>query len=263
MTPFLDRCRDGIQLGAYLAIESPFAAHTMGRAGFDWFLVDMEHAPLSAREATSLTHALVAGSKLAGDGGSSASALIRIPANSVEWVKWALDAGAHGVVAPMVQTAAEAAQLARYARYPAAGGQRSFGPFNTGTDAMTYFARDAPHVAVIAMIESREGVANAEAILATEGIGGVFIGPVDLRLSMGLAGAVGAETEYVAALAKIASIGRRLNKPVGIFSASPAAIREHAALGFSFLLVAGDSTALASGAKLAVEGARGALREKL
>ncbi|CAK7203589.1 hypothetical protein SEUCBS139899_006326 [Sporothrix eucalyptigena] len=259
---FSERAQSKVLLGAYLAIESPYSAHLMGRAGFDWMLIDMEHSPLSARDATALVHALAVGSH-----GRCAS-LVRIPALGVEWVKWALDSGAAGVVAPMVQSAEEAQQLVRFARYPSAGGQRSFGPFNApwadlegDSDVAKYFGKTAAGVAVIAMVESREGLENAEAILQTDGISGVFIGPVDLRLSMGLTGADGAEPEYVEALTKFARLGKAAGKVVGIFSASPAAIQTHARMGFNFLLVAGDSTALVHGAKVALDGSAQALRE--
>lgn len=253
---FIKRPQDGPILGAYLAIESPFSAHMMGRAGFDWMLIDMEHSPLSARDATALVHAVAVGSY-----GACAS-LIRIPSIGVEWVKWALDAGAAGIVAPMVQSKEEAERLAQFAKYPPLG-QRSFGPFNAqwtdlsaDSSLAKYVSATSKGVAAIAMIESKAGVENAEAIMSTEGISGIFIGPVDLRLSLGLQGADGQEPEYVKALEKILSIGKRLSMPVGIFSASPDALKVHLRMGFSFLLVGGDTTALANGAKAVVDSSR-------
>lgn len=262
MASFTERSQNQVLFGAYLAFESSFSARLMGRAGFDWMLVDMEHSPLSARDATAIVHALAVGSH-----GKCAS-LVRIPSNSVEWVKWALDAGAAGIVAPMVQSSEEAERLVRFARYPSAGGQRSFGPFNApwadlsvDSDINKYFTQTATNVAVIAMIESLDGLTHAEDIFQTEGISGVFVGPVDLRLSMGLAGADGTEREYVEALETIARLGKETSKVVGIFSASPDAVRTHARMGFNFLLVAGDSTALAHGAKIALDGSIQALQE--
>lgn len=258
---FVQRARKGPILGAYLAIESSFSAHMMGRAGFDWMLIDMEHSPLSARDATAMVHAIAVGSY-----GRCAS-LVRIPSTGVEWVKWALDSGAAGIVAPMVQTAEEAERLVRFARYPPLG-QRSFGPFNapwadlsSDSGVGKYFSATSSGVAVIAMIESKAGVQNAESIMSTEGISGVFVGPVDLRLSMGLVGADGKEPEYLQALVKIVRIGKGVGIPVGIFSPSPEALKDHLTMGFSFLLVAGDSTALVNGAELAIDSSRKACRE--
>lgn len=259
---FAERAQKDHLIGAYLAIESPFSAHLMGRAGFDWMLIDMEHSPLSARDTTSLVHAVAVGSH-----GRCAS-LVRIPGLGVEWVKWALDSGAAGVVAPMVQSREEAEKLVQFAKYPPLG-QRSFGPFNAqwadlaeDSSLQKYVGKTASGVAVIAMIESRAGVENAEAIIGTEGIDAVFIGPIDLRLSLGLSAAPdGKEPEYLQALEKIVQIAKRLGTPVGIFSASPEILKGHVAMGFNFLLVAGDSTALTNGARLAVDSARTACRE--
>ena len=248
-------------LGAYLAIESAYSAHVMGRAGFDWLLIDMEHSPLSARDATAMVHAVAVGSR-----GTCAS-LIRIPALGVEWVKWALDSGAAGVVAPMVQTKAEAEQLVRFAAYPPLG-QRSFGPFNApwadlspDSSMAKYFSTTSKDVAIIVMIESLAGVNEADAIMATTGIGGVFVGPVDLRLSMGLQGADGQEPEYVQALEKIVRIGKRVGIPVGIFSASPESLKVHLAMGFSFVLVSRDAMALTNGVQSAMDVSRQVVRE--
>ena len=98
------------------------SANLMASAGFDWMLIDMEHTPLSAREATAIVHAVANGS------GGKCSPLVRIPAAEVSWVKWALDAGADGIVVPMVQSKEEAERIVRYSKYPPVG-QRSFGPF--------------------------------------------------------------------------------------------------------------------------------------
>ncbi|KAK1770266.1 Pyruvate/Phosphoenolpyruvate kinase-like domain-containing protein [Phialemonium atrogriseum] len=95
----------------------------MVRAGFDWMLINIEHSPLSARDATTMVHAIAVGSYV------RCASLVRIPSTGAEWVKWALDSGAAGIVAPMVQTAEEAERLVRFTRYPPLG-QRSFGPFN-------------------------------------------------------------------------------------------------------------------------------------
>jgi 2-keto-3-deoxy-L-rhamnonate aldolase RhmA len=182
-------------------------------------------------------------------------------------VKWALDSGAAGIVVPMVQNKEEAAEIVRFARYPPHG-QRSFGPFHApwadlseDSDVTKYFTRTAKEISVITMIESVIGIQNAEEIMATKGISGIFIGPVDLRLSMGFSRAAGDETEYVQALEKIVCLGQKLAIPIGIFSATPDVLKAHIKMGFTFFLVAGDTTALVQGATAAVEGAHRAIRE--
>lgn len=253
--------KDGPLLGATLAFNMPFTAHLMGRVGFDWVLIDMEHSPLSASETTSIVHAVSVGSS-----GKCAS-MVRVPSSGVEWIKWALDSGAAGIIVPMVTSRSEVEAIVQRARYPPLG-QRSFGPFNAPwadldpeSNVAKYFAETAQGVAVVPMIESVQGVKNAEDIMNTKGISGVFIGPVDLRLSMGLSGADGTEEQYVQALETILSIGKRLGLAIGIYSASADAVKKHVKMGFTFVLVSGDSTALVSGAHTAIEGSRAAIRE--
>lgn len=263
---FLRDCKSGTTpLGAYLAFESLLSVHLMASAGFNWLLVDMEHSPLSARETTAIVHAIANGSH------GQCSSLVRIPATSVEWVKWALDSGAGGVVAPMIQSKEEAERLVRYAKYPPVG-QRSFGPFNapwadvsSDRSLAKYVDEamkpDSGRVAVIAMIESEGGVKNAEAIISTKGIDGIFIGPVDLRLSLGLAGADGIEQAYVDALNSIVRLCKQHGKVVGVFSAGPEILKKHISMGFDYLLVAGDSTSLSNGAQMALKGSQEAAKQ--
>jgi 2-keto-3-deoxy-L-rhamnonate aldolase RhmA len=256
---FLEKCKGrSAPLGVYLGIESPFSAHVMSSVGYDWVFIDMEHSPLSARETTAIVHAVANGS----DG--RCTSLVRVPSRGVEWVKWALDAGANGIVVPMVQSAEEARQIVKYAKYPPVG-QRSFGPFNApyadpspdrSIPKYVAGAMQAGTIAVIAMIESRDGIENAEAIMSTKGIDGIFVGPVDMRLSLGLTGADGNEAEYLDALKKIVSLGKKLGLVVGILAAGPEALKKYISIGFDYFLVASDSAALTSGAKAALDSFR-------
>jgi len=226
----------------------------MGRVGYDWALIDMEHAPLSAADMTAMVHATVLGSR------GHCQPLVRIPGRAVEWVKWALDSGAAGIVVPMCSTAAEVEKLVEWGRYPPLG-QRSFGPFNAewadlakDSDVNTYYGRTAPGVAIIPMIESVEGLRNAASLMEVKGISGIFVGPVDMRLSMGLVGADGEEEVWTQALEKICGLGKKLGIPVGIFSVSPDAMVRQRKMGFSFFLVAGDMTSMSGGAMSTLEG---------
>ncbi|KAB5528788.1 Pyruvate/Phosphoenolpyruvate kinase-like domain-containing protein [Coniochaeta sp. 2T2.1] len=167
----------------------------------------------------------------------------------------------------MVQSRADAESLVKFARYPPVG-ERSFGPFQApwadlaeDSDIVKYVTKSAPAVAVIPMIESRAGVADAEGIMTTEGVTGIFVGPVDLRLSMGLTGADGEEPEYVEALEMILRIGKRVGIPVGIFAASPEALKKQIGMGFTYFLVTGDSAALSSGAQVAIDTSRQVCRD--
>jgi 2-keto-3-deoxy-L-rhamnonate aldolase RhmA len=241
--------------------ESPFSAKILSSTGYDWVLIDMEHSPLSARDATALVQAVAVGSR------GRCAPMIRIPSHGVEYVKWALDAGASGLVVPMVSTKAEVELVIKHARYPPVG-QRSFGPFQApyadlshDSDMAKYFTQTVKDVSIVPMIESRQGVENAEAIMSTTGVSGVFVGPVDLRLSMGFAGAHGSEEEYLAALKRLVDIGNRNNIPVGIFAATPDILKMLVAMGFTFFLVGGDLMALTLGATEILNKSKAALGE--
>lgn len=207
-------------LGAFISLNTPYAAQIMARGGFDWLLIDMEHSPLSAHAATDMVHATITASM------GSCVPVIRVPSHGVEWIKWALDSGCSAIIVPMVNNKAEVDVIVKYACYPPLG-QRSSGPFRTPyadlSETSNSFARYrkevAKGVAVLVMIESVEGVENAEAIMSTQGVSGVFIGPVDLRASMGLEGSDGDEEIYLTALTTVLSISKRLGIPVGILGA--------------------------------------------
>jgi 4-hydroxy-2-oxoheptanedioate aldolase len=133
--------------------------------------------------------------------------------------------------------------IVQNAVYPPLG-QRSFGPtmaafadLDPGATNMKYFEEMSKKVAVIPMIESVEGLENAEAICSVEGVTAVFIGPVDLRLSMGLAGGDGSEEVFLKALQNVLQIGKKLGIPIGTFAADGEACQKRTADGFDFIMV--------------------------
>ncbi|RFU25345.1 hypothetical protein B7463_g10991, partial [Scytalidium lignicola] len=249
-------------LGTFLMFNSLFAAQIIGSSGFDCIVVDMEHSPVAALEATHIVHAVGAASA------GKCAALVRVPSHGVEWIKWGLDCGSAGIVVPMVNTKEEAGDIVQRARYPPLG-QRSFGPIHapwahpdaekTGAG---YLAQAAPNTVLFLMIESAEGVRNVEEILATKGVSGGFVGPVDLRLSLGLAGFDGEEEEFIAALKKIVAAADEQGKPVGIFAGSEKAVKRAIEIGFSFLLCKSDYSMLAEGAAATLETGRAAIERR-
>jgi 4-hydroxy-2-oxoheptanedioate aldolase len=224
----------------------------MSRCGFDWLLIDMEHSPISALQATEMVHAVVTASQ------GTCVPIIRTPSHGVEWIKWALDSGVSGIIVPMVNTKAEMDEIVKRAKYPPRG-QRSNGPFRTpfadlnekSTSFGRYLMETAKDVAILPMIESVEGLENVEAILSTESVNGVFIGPVDLRNSMGLSGSDGTEEEYILALQKILDITKRLGIPAGILGSQDDLSRQ-VKMGFDYFLLAGDAGLLVLGADMAL-----------
>jgi 2-keto-3-deoxy-L-rhamnonate aldolase RhmA len=165
----------------------------------------------------------------------------------------------------MVNNKEEMDLIIKRACYPPLG-QRSSGPFRTpyaDLEEMTnsfqqYVEEKAKGVAVLAMIESTEGVENAEAIMSTKGVAGVFIGPVDLRNSMGLKGSDGDEAVYLSALKKILDISKKLGIPVGILGSQDKLARQ-VEMGFSYFLLAGDAALMGIGAEVVLGKAKGAV----
>ena len=221
----------------------------------------MEHSPLSAHTANDMVHSTITASQ------GSCIPVIRVPSHGVEWIKWALDSGCSAIIIPMVNNKEEMDLIIKRACYPPLG-QRSSGPFRTPyadleettNSFQRYVTERAPGVAVLAMIESVEGVDNAEAILETKGVAGVFVGPVDLRNSMGLKGSDGDEKVFLDALEKISSICKKLNIPVGILGSQDKLPRQ-VEMGFDFFLLAGDAAMMGIGAEVVLGKAKKSVLE--
>ncbi|OCK83026.1 Phosphoenolpyruvate/pyruvate domain-containing protein [Lepidopterella palustris CBS 459.81] len=236
-------------VGAAISIGSVLCAQIVARAGFDWVMIDMEHAPTSPREATYLTHAVIAASA------GKCVPIIRAPSHGVEWIKWALDSGSGGIVIPMVTSAKETEDIIQRAIYPPLG-QRSFGPFlapyadtDDSSDVAKYITKRVKDLAIMPTIESVEGVEKAEEILSVKGVTGCFIGPFDLRQSLGLPGGDGEEPSFIGALEKVLEIGKRLGLHIGTVASTESAAKRKTEMGFSFLLSGQDPNFLAAGAK--------------
>ncbi len=180
-------------IGTWLSLPSPEAAEYVSRLGFDWLVVDTEHNPIDIRTLAQMFAAMAA---------SNTAPMVRIPWNSAENFKRVLDAGAWGVVVPMVNSREEAEQAVSAARYYP-DGTRSVGggrfPMSFDTGAEEYFRNANDQILVVLQIEHIQGVENADAILSVPGVDACFIGPNDLAASMGLGLGVPLESEDAAA----------------------------------------------------------------
>jgi len=250
MAPFGARSPGDLPaIGCTLGFGIPLSAQIIARVGYDYVLIDMEHNPISARDAGIMAHVVVAASA------GKCKAIIRVPSHGVEWIKWALDCGSHGILIPMVKNNDEMESIVQSAVYPPVG-QRSFGPtmaafadLDPAATNAKYLSETSKDVAVIPMIESVEGLKNAEDICSVTGVTAVFIGPVDLRFSMGLKGGDGTEEIFLEGLQKVLKICKRLGKPIGTFAADGEQCRKRTAEGFDFIMVPGEVALLAAGAK--------------
>ncbi|GAA4165972.1 4-hydroxy-2-oxoheptanedioate aldolase [Gryllotalpicola daejeonensis] len=228
-----DPARDRPLFGGWVCSGSPVMAELIAGSGLDWLMIDMEHAPNGLESVLAQLYAA---------SGYDATAIVRVPANDPVHIKQVLDLGAQTIMVPMVSTVAEAEAAARAAHYPPAG-IRGVGSALARSARWNrvpgYLENGADHVAVIVQIETPEGVENAEALASVPGIAGVFVGPSDLAASMGL---IGQQThpDVVAAVKRAFAGVTRAGKPVGVNAFDPAAARDYADSGASFVLVGAD-----------------------
>jgi len=158
-------------------IPDPLTAEALGRAGFDWVLIDMQHGCMDYETALAMIRAIDL---------TPAIPVVRVPWNDPGIIGRMLDAGALGVVVPMIQTREDARRAVEACLYPPAG-RRSFGPVRVGMrDGPGYFIEANERVAVIPMIETPEALANVDEIAAVPGVDALFVGPFDLSIALGL-----------------------------------------------------------------------------
>jgi 2-keto-3-deoxy-L-rhamnonate aldolase RhmA len=229
-------------------------AQVTATSGTDFIIIDSEHAPLTVDIVTQMIHSFMSVPTE-----SAKHALIRIPSHDVAWIKWALDSGCSGIVIPMVNSAAEMEAILDRALYPPRG-RRSFGPIYApfaGNGSISksyagpggYFQRArSGGIGIIPMIESRSGLENCDEILALDGVDGVFIGPADLRLAIGLTPAIdGEEPEFLAALQKITQAAKKYGKVVGCMGIGEETALRRAGEGMDFLVSTFDYGAILAG----------------
>jgi 4-hydroxy-2-oxoheptanedioate aldolase len=169
---------DRAALGAWLTIPSGFAAEIMAHAGFDWACVDMQHGVIDYAQMVGMLQAMSE---------TDVTPLVRVPWNEPGIIGKSLDAGARGVIVPMVNSVADAERAVRACRY-APVGARSYGPLRANLSVgPDYYEHANSDVLCIVMIETREAVADVDAILSVPGIDAVYVGPADLSITLGLA----------------------------------------------------------------------------
>lgn len=165
-------------LGGWCTIPDPFSAELMGRCGFDWVCIDTQHGLIGYEQMTGMLQAL----SLTGT-----PALVRVPWNQPDHIMKALDAGAQGIIVPMVSSAADARAAVAAMKYPPEG-TRSWGPIRAALEVPGYNpGAGNQRTVVVLMIETPGGVENLDQILSVPGVDAVYVGPADLALGYGLA----------------------------------------------------------------------------
>lgn len=238
-------------LNGWCSIGNPFTAEIMAAQGFDSITVDMQHGALDYSHLLPMFQAMRA---------SGAALMARVPWLEPGVIMKALDAGAYGIICPMVSTADEAARFVSFLRYPPQG-QRSFGPTRASYAAGANYAAEANGtILALAMIETAEAMANLDAIAATPGLDGLYVGPADLSLSLSGGrlppGFDREEPEMVAALQAIAAACRRHGIRAALHCGAPEYAARAIGWGYDLTTVGGDARFLAAAAGAAVAGFR-------
>lgn len=199
-----DKYKHNCSLGSWITLAHPAIAEIMASSGFDWLTVDMEHSVITIREAEELIRII----RLSG-----LDAYVRLTANDSNQIKRVMDAGATGVIVPMVKTAKEAHDAVSAVKYPPFG-TRGVGLARAqgyGSNFEDYKAWLPSNSKVIVQIEHIESVNNLDEIFSVEGVDGFIIGPYDLSGSMGIPGDF-TSPEFLEALDQIETIAR--NRPL-------------------------------------------------
>lgn len=231
-------------LGSWLSVSSCQSAEVMSYIGFDWLVIDMEHAPHSFETVENMIRTIER---------TEVVPMVRVSWNDPVLMKLALDRGAKGIVVPWVNTKEEAAKAVSGCMFPPKG-LRGIGGGRTtkyDLDEGKYMAEANDDVLVIIQIETISAVDSIDEIFEVEGLGGAFIGPADLSASMGMFGQLG-RPEFEAAVMKVLEAGKRHKVPVGIHVGSNETAAKRINQGFQFMAISDDIEFMINGAKSAL-----------
>ncbi len=235
--------------GMWVMMPGSFGVDLVSAARPDYVCIDGQHG---------LADLGVLVSMLAAAEAAGSTPLVRVPRNDPADIGKVLDAGARGIIVPLVNDASEAARAARACRYPP-DGNRSYGPVRAsvvlGTGDPVELGRQ---VTCLVMVETREGLENVEEIAATPGVDGIYVGPADLALSLGLPPSLEVvELAHVEAVGRIKDACKRHGIAAGIHTASAEASMGHAEAGFDMITAGTDATLLTDAARARLETVRG------
>ena len=234
-------------INGWLSIGNAFSAEIMASAGYDSLTVDLQHGALDHHAALGMIQAMRA---------SGVAAMARVPWLEPGAIMKMLDAGAYGIICPMVNSREEAERLVSYMRYPPRG-TRSFGPTRVNFSAgPTYGAEADDLVVCFAMIETREAFERVEEIAATPGLDGLYIGPADLTLGLTgrkyRTGFDREEPEIVEAIHRIRDVAHRAGLRAALHNGSASYAAKAIGWGFDLVTVANDVRLLAGAAEASV-----------
>ncbi len=225
-------------VGGFLSIPSSFSAEVMSHTGLDWLCVDMQHGCIDYSDAVVMLTAIST---------TAVTPLVRVPWNEPSMIMKVLDAGAYGVIVPMVSNRAEAERAVAACRYPPAG-IRSNGPNRALLYGGADYQKNADReMLCIAMIETAEGIGKMDEIISTPGLDAVYIGPTDLALSLGLPAVMdNDEPKHVATVNKILETCRKHKVAAAMHTASAKYTQRYIDQGFNMVMLISDRLAMAN-----------------
>jgi 4-hydroxy-2-oxoheptanedioate aldolase len=241
-----NRVREAWQAGravvnGWCGIPSSFSAELMAHMGWDSLVIDMQHGLVDYQVMVSMLQAVST---------TDVTPMVRVPWNDPAYIMKALDAGAYGIICPMINSRSECEKFVGACRY-APKGYRSSGPIR----GMLYGGPDYQEKAdetilAFAMIETVEAISNLDEILSTPGLDAVYVGPSDLSITMGLPPGLDKEVDQMmTALQKILDGCRHHGIKAGIHTGSPAYAKKMIAMGYNFTTIMGDAALLRAGAQ--------------
>ena len=238
-------------INGWLSIGSPFVAEIMAAQGYDSVTIDMQHGAVGYESALGMLQAMRA---------SGVVPMVRVPWLEPGAIMKALDAGAYGIICPMVNTGADAERLVGYLRYPPLG-TRSFGPTRASFSAGEGYAAEANgEMLAFAMIETAEAMANLDEIVRTPGLDGVYIGPADLTLGLSngtlAPGFDRTEPEMIAAIHRIRDAAKAAGIRAALHCGTPDYAARAMSWGFDMVTLSNDVRLLAAEASNTVRRAR-------
>jgi 2-dehydro-3-deoxyglucarate aldolase len=223
----------GVVYGTWITMADPEVMESLSYLPFDFFVFDMEHAPLTIKDVEYLMMAVRR---------DDIVNIVRVPWNDFVVIKQVLDVGAHGVMVPYVNSRDEASAVVKAVRYPPRG-IRGVGPRRCARYGLVnlkeYYERADREVLVIVQVETGKAVENIDEIVSVEGVDGVFVGPNDLSVSLG----VFRDFEnpvYRGALRRVVDAARRAGKIAGIMTSGVEDALDKISMGFNFIALSSD-----------------------
>jgi 2-dehydro-3-deoxyglucarate aldolase/4-hydroxy-2-oxoheptanedioate aldolase len=225
-----------VLLGSLITIASAEVAEIMAAVGFDWLFIDIEHSPFNSYGAQKIMQAA----------GPGCPCMVRVPASDEVWIKKALDSGASGIIAPQINTAAEAEAVVRMCKYPP-DGTRGVGigrAHQYGLGFNEYMKQANNEIAVVLQAETIQALKNISEIVQVSGIDAIFVGPYDLSASLGKMGQL-TDPEVQQAIETITLACQTAGVRLGIFAATAKEIKPYLEQNYTLLAIGTDGLLMA------------------